>query len=262
MTLPPVIIKLGGLAVESPERATPLLRAVAHAAMESLIILVHGGGKAVDEHLAQLGIVSERREGLRVTSDAEIHEVVAVLAGRVNKAIVGAMNTLGCRAVGLTLSDGAVCRARRLERPIDLGRVGEVTGGDARLLNILLAERFIPVLAPIAHDDAGAPLNINADDAAAAVASIVGARLLILLTDVPGVLDASRQPIESLDRARAESLIAENVISGGMIPKVRAALAAADRARCPAVIASWNDPDSIAALLRGEPRGTRLTPSP
>lgn len=276
----PIVLKLGGLAVEDPPRASPLLRAIVEAHRESPggVILVHGGGAAVDAHLARLGIVSERREGLRVTTDAEIGEVVAVLAGRVNKAIVGALNALDGRAVGLALGDGGFVRARkvvpqsseeadsessksRILAPPDLGRVGEVVGGDPNLLRILLAEGFMPVLAPIAFDEAGAPLNINADDAAAAVAAVVGARLLVLLTDVPGVLDASKRLIHELDAPRAGSLIATGVITGGMIPKVRSAARAAERAGIPAVIASWDEPGAIAPLLRGEPIGTRLTPT-
>lgn len=257
----PIVIKLGGLAVESPERAASVLGPIAEAARATPMILVHGGGKAVDEHLARLGIVSERREGLRVTSEREIQEIVGVLAGSVNKGIVGALHGLGAQAVGLCVGDGAIARARRImPSGVDLGRVGEIAGGDARLLRVLLSEGFLPVLAPIGFDGEGQPLNINADDAAAGIAAIAGARMLVLLTDVSGVMDASKLVLESIDSARAETLIAEGVISGGMIPKVRAAQAAADRARAPAIISSWSDPEALAALLRGERRGTRFEP--
>jgi acetylglutamate kinase len=275
---PPIILKLGGLAVESPDRATTILRAIADTARTTPIIIVHGGGKAVDTHLARLGLTSTRVQGLRVTTDEEIPEVVAVLAGRVNTSIVAALHALGARPVGLTLSDGETSTATRLqlkratasgaslrtqsavESP-DLGRVGSITSGDPAFLRLLLDHHYLPVLAPIAFDSAGHPLNVNADDAAAAIASILAARLLILLTDVPAVLDAQHNPIAELDRARAHTLIETGVITGGMVPKVRAALGAADRARVPTVIASWNDPDSLTALLKGEARGTRFPPA-
>lgn len=262
----PLVIKLGGLAVEDPARASALLSSIAalHNSGER-IVLVHGGGNAVDQHLTRLGIESKRREGLRVTGDTEIAEVVAVLAGKVNKAIVGALQAAlggGAPAVGLCLGDGLTAHARRLAPGgVDIGHVGEVVGGDPRLLRILLAERFLPVISPIAMDEHGAALNINGDDAAAAVASILGARLLVLLTDVPGVLDASKQPIAQLSHDDALRLIENGVISGGMVPKVRAALRAADRSGIPTIIASWNDTGSIAALASGKPVGTRFTPS-
>lgn len=254
----PIVIKLGGLAVESPERAEGLLRAVAVAGA----VVVHGGGKAVDEHLARLGIVSERREGLRVTGEREIQEIVGVLAGRVNKGIVGALNALGARAVGLCAGDGAIARVRRI-RPngVDIGFVGEIVEGDARLLRVLLGEGYVPVLAPIGFDEEGRPLNINGDDAAAGIAAIIGARMLVLLTDVAGVMDGSGRVIDAMDRARAEELIRAGVITGGMIPKVRAAVSAAERAGVPTVIASWNDPGAIGALVRGEKRGTVIAPA-
>lgn len=265
----PIIIKLGGLAVEDPARATPLLRSIAEAARSLPIILVHGGGKAVDDHLARLGIPTSRVQGLRVTTDAEIHEVIAVLAGKVNTCIVGALLALGAKPVGLTLSDGDTARAQIYvpsspggSPPPDLGRVGVISSGNPAFVDLLLRNNYLPVLAPIAFDHVGMPLNINADDAASGVAAIVGARLLILLTDVPGVLDAEKKPIDALDAAAAEHLIETGVIVGGMIPKVRSALAAADHARAPAVIASWNQPESLAALLRNEHRGTRFLPTP
>ncbi|MBL8747049.1 MAG: acetylglutamate kinase [Phycisphaerae bacterium] len=258
----PIVIKLGGLAVESPERATPLLSAIAAAHRErGGVVVVHGGGKAVDDHLSALGIVSVRREGLRVTGEREIGEIVAVLAGKVNKSIVGAMISIGAPAVGLCLGDGGFARATRITPGgMDIGFVGEVTGGDPRLARVLLDEGFMPVFSPIGFDESGRALNINGDDAAAGVASIIGARLLVLLTDVAGVLDGDGRLVESLDAAGAESLIESGVVTGGMIPKVRAALGAAARAGVSAVIASWNQPDVLVALARGEVRGTRFKP--
>ncbi|HBS28166.1 MAG TPA: acetylglutamate kinase [Phycisphaerales bacterium] len=259
----PVVIKLGGLAVEDPGRATPLLRAVIdlHRAEPAGVIIVHGGGRAVDEHLARLGLVPRREAGLRVTPESEINEVVAVLAGSVNKSIVGAVQSLGAPAVGLCLGDGLTARARPLTvRGVDLGRVGEIDGGSPSLLRLLLAERYIPVISPIALDEGGRPLNVNGDDAAAAIAAIVGARLLVLLTNVPGVLDASGRTAPELGAPAIEALIGSGVVHGGMIPKVRAAVRAATIARAPALIASWDAPADLQRLARGERVGTRVLP--
>lgn len=255
----PIVIKLGGLAVEDPQRAGPLLDALAalHRGAPGRVVIVHGGGKAVDEHLARLGIVSERREGLRVTSDAEIAEVAAVLAGKVNKALSSALLARGVRAAGMCIGDGATCLAERhAPRGVDLGRVGRVTGGDASMLRAMLAGGLMPVLAPIAYDASGGLLNINGDDAAAGVARVVGAGLLVLLTDVPGVLNERREVIASLDATQIDALIAGNVITGGMIPKVRAALEASRTSGAAALIASWNDPGAIRALAASTPAGT------
>lgn len=255
----PIVIKLGGLAVEDPQRAGPLLDALAalHRDAPGRVVIVHGGGKQVDEHLARLGIVSERREGLRVTSDAEIAEVAAVLAGKVNKALASALLARGVRAAGMCIGDGATCLAERhAPRGVDLGRVGRVTGGDASMLRAILAAGVMPVLAPIAYDASGGLLNINGDDAASGVARVLGAGLLVLLTDVPGVLNERREVINSLDAAQIDALIASGVITGGMIPKVRAALDASRTSGAATLIASWNDPCAIRALAASTPTGT------
>lgn len=261
----PVVIKLGGLAVEEPSKATTLLRAIVdlHRSEPAGVIIVHGGGKAVDDHLLRLGLEPKKDAGLRVTPDDQIGEVVAVLAGRVNKAIVGAVQALGVPAVGLCLGDGLTARAKPLIVPgADLGRVGQVDGGSPSLLRLLLAEGYMPILSPVGLDESGHALNVNGDDAAAAVAAIVGARLLVLLTNVPGVLDASKRTIEELNAADIDSLISAGTVNGGMIPKVRAALRAATIARAPALIASWDRPAELARLAKGEHTGTRVLPGP
>lgn len=255
----PIVIKLGGAAVESPAGAGEVLRAMAGLcrAAPGRVVLVHGGGKAIDQHLSRLGIVSERREGLRVTGDAEIGEVVAVLAGRVNKTIVAALLAADVRAVGLSLGDGGLCAAERFAPGgVDLGWVGRVTGGDASLARALLAGGFVPVIAPCAFDEAGRMLNVNGDDAAAGVARVIGAELLVLLTDVAGVLDEQRRVIPRLDARGIDDLIARGVVTGGMVPKVRAALDAAQASGAATLIASWSDASVMGSLLTGAPKGT------
>jgi len=261
----PVVIKLGGLAVEEPKQATALLRAIIelHRAEPAGVIIVHGGGKAVDDHLSRLGMEPRKEAGLRVTPDNQIGEVVAVLAGKVNKAIVGAVQALGTPAVGLCIGDGLIARAKPLIVPgADLGRVGRVDGGDPSLLRLLLAEGFMPILSPVGMDESGHALNVNADDAAAAVAAIAGARLLVLLTNVPGVLDANKKTITELNGPEIDSLISAGTVNGGMIPKVRAALRAATIARAPALIASWDQPADLVRLTSGATVGTKVLPGP
>lgn len=259
----PMLVKIGGAAIDDPARADALWLAIAEArqALGGRLLLVHGGGLAVDRHLARLGLTSERRDGIRLTPPDQIWEVVAVLAGRVNKAIVGALHRNGVPAVGLFLGDGGLLRTAKAETyPFDPGRVGTVTGGDPSLARTLLDAGYLPVLSSVGLDADGEPLNINADDAAAGVARVVGASRLVLLTDVPGVLDAEKRRIDGLTTAEAERLIADGTIHGGMIPKVRAAVAAAEAAAIPAVIASWNNPADLVRLARGQSAGTSIAP--
>lgn len=258
----PFVIKVGGLALEQPA-AHPELWAsfvALHHAHPGGVVLVHGGGSMIDQHLDRLGLRSERREGIRITPPELIEEICAVLAGRVNKALVGLLLARGAEAVGLSLGDGALAIAGQAQYTFDPGRVGAVIGGEARLLKVLLREHFLPVLCSIGMDEQGERWNINADDAAAAIASILKAKSLVLLTDVPAVLDAERRPIAELDAQRAEALIASGVIAGGMIPKVRGALKTAASSGTPVTIASWKEPSDLPRLAAGAAVGTRCLP--
>ncbi len=260
----PLVMKLGGMAVEAPGRASGLLRALAalHASDPEGLVIVHGGGKAVDQRLVRLGLSPQRREGLRVTPADQIEEVVGVLAGVVNKRLVGSLAALGAPAVGLCLGDGGLTKARPMTGSgVDFGLVGEITGGDSTLVRRLLGEGYLPVLSPIATGCDGQLLNVNADDAASALACILGARLLVLLTDVRGVLDEKGEVLPTLDAPAAERLIARGVIHGGMIPKVRAAFHTASLAQAPALIASWDEPDRLLSLGAGLFPGTVIVPS-
>jgi acetylglutamate kinase len=270
----PLVVKIGGAGVDTPETQRPLWRALleAHAELYGKLLIVHGGGRAVDLHLDRLGMATVRVEGLRVTPSEQMPEITAVLAGRVNKALVGAINAEALQrdatphprveapAVGLSLGDGLLARTEKLVSKHDLGRVGRVAGGRGDLVRVLMDRGYLPVLSSIGLDDAGEALNLNADDAAAGLAAMLGARGLVLLTDVPAVLDAQRRPIGTLDANSIETLVATGVISGGMIPKVRAALGAARAANAPAVIASWSSPEDLVRLARGERIGTSVVP--
>jgi acetylglutamate kinase len=223
-----IVVKVGGAAMEDPT--------LRDAFAEDLILLrwvgidvvvVHGGGPQIGTMLAKLGIPSRFAAGLRITDDATMEVVEMVLVGNVNQELVRVINRKGGRAVGLTGKDGGLATARRLSEvgpdKIDPGRVGEVEKVDATVL-ARLAGDFIPVIAPVAVDERGTTLNVNADPFASRLAAALHAEKLVLLTDVPGVKDANGDLIRTLDAISARDLIENGTISGGMIPKVEYAL--------------------------------------
>jgi acetylglutamate kinase len=186
-------------------------------------VVVHGGGPQIAELLNKLGIASRFVAGLRVTDDATMKVVEMVLGGQVNKELVRLIQLAGGRAVGLTGKDGGLAEARRIGpvEGVDVGRVGEVARVDARLLERLCADGFIPVIAPIAADDRGETLNVNADPFAAQLAAALKAEKLVLLTDVQGVRGEDGELCSTLTAGQARALIQSRVIDGGMIPKVQ-----------------------------------------
>jgi acetylglutamate kinase len=185
------------------------------------VVVVHGGGPQIDRMLDRMGIQSSFSAGLRVTDEETMQIVEMVLGGGVNQDIVGLICKHGGHAVGLSGKDDHFVRAEPIA---DLGRVGEITDIDPNIVQKLILCGFMPVIAPIAVDGEGQALNVNADTAAGRIASALSAAKLVLMTDVDGVKDASGKLLSSLDARDAETLIAKNVISGGMIPKVRCAL--------------------------------------
>lgn len=233
-----------------------------------MLVIVHGGGAAVDDQLRRLGFPTARHDGLRLTPPDQMAQIAGVLSGIINKGIVAALNAwAGDRsplAVGLCLGDGRVARTARLVRPdVDLGSVGYVITGPAgyqngQLLNLLMLNNYLPVVASIGIGQDGELLNVNADDAAAGVAALLHARGLVLLTDVQGILDEYGTLIPRISPAEISRLIDRGVITGGMIPKATAAAKAAAVAMAPATIASWNQPEDLVRLARGESIGTQV----
>jgi acetylglutamate kinase len=231
-----VVVKYGGHAMGEEEMAKSFARDIV--LMEQTAInpvVVHGGGPQIGDMLNRLGIKSEFAAGLRVTDAATIEIVEMVLAGSINKQIVGFINGAGGRAVGLCGKDGNMVLARKISRSmvdpdsqiekiVDLGFVGEPEKVDVTVLNQILGRDLIPVLAPLATSREGITYNINADTFAGAIAGALGAKRLLLLTDVPGVLDKSKSLIRELSADDARRLIADGTISGGMIPKVETCL--------------------------------------
>jgi len=226
-----VVVKFGGNAMVDPELSHQfaadivLMRAVGLKP-----VVVHGGGPQIGELMARLGKEPEFRDGLRVT-DAETLDIARmVLDGRVNREIVSAINRHDHHAVGLSGEDAGLIVAR--QRSAALGFVGDVVDVNRSILDTLLAGGFIPVISTIGADSGGQALNINADSAAIAIAAAVGAEKLIYLTDVPGVLTDVADPtslVSRLSATRARLLLADQVVTGGMIPKVEACLAAIDQ---------------------------------
>jgi acetylglutamate kinase len=203
-------------------------------------VVVHGGGPQIGDMLNRLGIKSEFAAGLRVTDAATIEVVEMVLAGSINKQIVGFVNAAGGKAVGLCGKDGNMVMARKIDRRVvdpgsniekivDLGFVGEPEKVDTMVLDQLLGRELIPVLAPLATSTSGATFNINADTFAGAIAGALKAKRLLLLTDVPGVLDKSKALIPELSVDEARRLIGDGTISGGMIPKVETCIYALEQ---------------------------------
>jgi acetylglutamate kinase len=235
-----VVVKYGGHAMGEEEMARSFARDIV--LMEQTAInpvVVHGGGPQIGGMLKRLGIKSEFADGLRITDAATIEVVEMVLAGSINKQIVGFINEAGGRAVGLSGKDGNMVKARKvtrtvvdpdsnIEKAIDLGFVGEPVKVDTTVLDQILGRELIPVLAPVAAGESGGTFNVNADTFAGAVAGALKAKRLLLLTDVPGVLDKSKKLIKELSLKDIRKLIADGTISGGMIPKVETCIQALD----------------------------------
>jgi acetylglutamate kinase len=227
-----VVVKYGGHAMGQEASARSFASDIV--LMEQTAInpvVVHGGGPQIGGMLQRLGIKSEFAAGLRITDAATIEIVEMVLAGSINKQIVGFINQAGGKAVGLCGKDGNMVQARKvtrtivdpgsnIEKVVDLGFVGEPHKVDVTVLTQILGRELIPVLAPVATSADGATYNVNADTFAGAIAGALKAKRLLLLTDVPGVLDKSKNLIKELSVDDARRLIADGTISGGMIPKV------------------------------------------
>jgi acetylglutamate kinase len=221
-------------------------------------IVVHGGGPQINRTLERLGIKSQFVNGLRVT-DAETMEVVEmVLVGAINSHLVTAINEAGGCAIGLTGGDGNFLRATKSTRNGDLGFVGEPAHVDVGVLDGFRAAKMIPVIAPIGVGPAGESYNINADIVAGAVAAAVKAARFLLLTDVPGVLDAEKKLIPELSAAEVRRLIDDGTISGGMIPKVETCLDAVAGGTEAAVILDGRVPHAMLLELFTEGAGTLI----
>ena len=222
------VVKIGGAALDDLALRTRFAEDVVLLSWVGIdLVVVHGGGVQVTSMLDRLGLEARFVHGMRVTDEHTLEVVEMVLGGRLNKELVRLVQQLGGRAVGLTGVDGGLARARRVGGEPDLGLVGEVVAVDRRVIDRLLPEA-IPIIAPIAPDESGRTLNINADPFAAALAVALKAEKLVLLTDVAGVMDQNDQLVTTLTPEAARRLIDSGVVRGGMIPKVENALRAVE----------------------------------
>ena len=236
-----VVIKYGGHAMGDRAAAEDFAEDIVLLEQSGLKpIVVHGGGPQIGKMLDRLGIQSEFRDGLRVTDEATVEVVEMVLAGLINKQIVGWISAEGGRAVGLCGKDGNMVRAKRamktvvdpeshVEQTVDLGLVGEPDHVERGVLDAVLKAELIPVLAPVAYGADGQTYNVNADTFAGAIAGALRAKRLLLLTDVPGVLDKDKKLIPELTVEDCRRLIADGTITGGMIPKIETCMYAIER---------------------------------
>ncbi|MCX7094089.1 MAG: acetylglutamate kinase [Methylobacter sp.] len=232
-----IVVKFGGNAMVDEELKHSFARDIVLMKLVGLNpIVVHGGGPQIGQLLEKLGKTTDFIDGMRITDSETMDVVEMVLGGLVNKEIVNLINMHGGKAVGLTGKDGNFIRAKKLQLTprealpealapeiIDLGHVGEVSGIDPAVLDMLGGSDFIPVIAPIGVGDDGRSYNINADLVAGKVAEQLKAEKLILLTNIPGIMDKQGALLTGLSIKRTEELIDDGTISGGMIPKTRCA---------------------------------------
>jgi acetylglutamate kinase len=247
-----VVLKIGGSILGEEAAALDVVAALNDSGHS--LVVVHGGGPLATEWSGRLGLETRFVRGLRVT-DAPTRDVaLATMAGLANSRVVAALIARGVPAVGLSGIDGGMLRAEREDA--ELGLVGRVTLVDSALLEELLEAGRVPVVAPAALDKKdGEILNVNGDGAAGALAASLGARLLVFVTDVPGVRAKDGKVITTLDAARAKALVDDGTIEGGMVPKVEACLIAAS-AGCRCAIVAARGADAIERLLTGEQVGT------
>lgn len=233
-----IVIKYGGNAMTEEKLKHGFARDVILLKLVGMNpVVVHGGGPQIGDLLKRLNIESHFIDGMRVTDSQTMDVVEMVLGGQVNKSIVSLINQHGGSAIGLTGKDAGLIRARKLKatrqtpemtKPeiIDIGHVGEVTGVNAELLEMLVQGNFIPVIAPIGVGENGESYNINADLVAGKVAEALKAEKLMLLTNIAGLMDKQGNVLTGLSTAQVDALIADGTIYGGMLPKIRCALEA------------------------------------
>jgi acetylglutamate kinase len=255
-----VVLKFGGELLEDPAHLANVVAAIGAIAARGPVVVVHGGGKEIDAALKTAGVEKRQVDGLRITDEATLDVVVAVLAGAVNTRLVAALNTTGVGAVGLTGADGlcGLCETAPLHRAsdgrtVDLGRVGIPTGaGDTRLLDVLTAAGFVPVIACIGIGADGRLFNVNADTFAGHLAAQLGAPRLIVAGTTPGVLDRNGKTVSTVDGAAAAALVGDGTATAGMIAKLRACEHALAAGVDEVVIVDGRDRAALESAARGE----------
>lgn len=252
-----IVIKYGGNAMESEDLKNSFARDIVLMKTVGINpVVVHGGGPQIGDLLKRLNIQSEFIEGMRVTDAKTMDVVEMVLGGSVNKDIVNLINQAGGSAIGLTGKDAGLIKARRLkvsrrtpgmDKPeiIDIGQVGEVESVNVNLINALVSDDYIPVIAPIGVGSDGASYNINADLVAGKVAEALKAEKLMLLTNIAGLMDKEGTVLTGLTTAQVDALIEDGTIYGGMLPKIRCALDAVQGGVGSAIIVDGRVPNAV-----------------
>ncbi|MEM8589290.1 MAG: acetylglutamate kinase [Pseudomonadota bacterium] len=251
------VIKYGGNAMGDPGLAHDFARDLVLLKQVGINpVVVHGGGPQIGQMLERLNVKTTFIDGLRVTDQDTVDIVEMVLSGSINKSIVSAVQSVGGQAIGLSGKDGALISARKLRRAkrdpdshieqvLDLGFVGEPTAVNPDILSVFAKSAFIPIIAPIGIGENGETYNINADTAAGAVAGALNASRFFLLTDVTGVFDKAKTLITDLPVDKAEALMDDGTISGGMIPKIETCVSAVKAGVGGAVILDGRVPHAL-----------------
>ena len=253
-----IVIKVGGAAVTSPGDYASLWSQIATVSREASVAVVHGGGHLATERLDRMGVAQPGRiNGLRITPPEMIEDVVASLGGVANARLVSALTAAGATTCGMTLTAARMMNLDHHPTP-GLGHVGQVIDGDGTMLLTHFDAGVVPVIAPVGMTPNGTWLNVNADEAAAGVARTINADQLLLLSDIPGVLDADGACINALPEEDLGTLIESGVIAGGMIPKVLSAVSAAKASGSRVHIASLASPTVIRDAVRGHAVGTQV----
>ncbi len=253
-----IVVKIGGSTLGSHDTTMEDLVALQKQGLP--VVVVHGGGATITQWLEKQGIAAQFVRGLRVTDGPTLEVVVAVLAGLINKQLVADLSARGGRAVGLSGADGGIIKAR-VKQP-ELGFVGDVVSVNLEAVRVVLEGNFMPVIAPTGllrstTGNTAQLLNLNADHVAGEIASALGAERLIFLTDVPGIKDKDGAVLAKLSPAQAGELMAAQVISGGMIPKVEASLKALESGTETVIVDGRVPHALLSAIERGE-AGTRV----
>ena len=254
-----IVVKIGGSTLGSQDTTLADLVTLQRQGIDSVV--VHGGGKLITEWMGKQGVRPRFVRGHRVTDESNLDIVVAVLSGLVNKKLVASLQALGGSAMGISGADGGMIQAEI--RDPALGLVGNVVEVNQRPIKAVLDAGCIPVIAPVAvhysdgTDRAGALLNVNADTVAGEIAAAIGAKRLVFLTDVEGVLDSSRRLIPRLTERQAGGLVRSNVVGGGMVPKLEACLTALKNTDI-AQIVDGRRPGALLDTLSDKQLGTRI----
>ncbi|OTA18659.1 acetylglutamate kinase [Xenorhabdus beddingii] len=253
----PLVIKLGGVLLDSEEALERLFSTLQsyRKTHKRPFVIVHGGGCLVDELMQKLQLPILKKQGLRVTPADQIDIITGTLAGTANKKLLARAIKYQLPAIGLCLGDGGMVKVSQLDEAF--GHTGKAQPGHADFLKILLDMGYIPIISSIGITAHGELMNVNADQAATAIAQVLNADL-VLLSDVSGILDGKGQKIPEVTSEKIERLIEQGIITDGMIVKVNAALDAAKTLGQPVDIASWRHAEQLIALFNGIPVGTRI----